>query len=143
MWFIHTPRTQRTLRTDKRHIKIKTVNTKPTNQQKKHKIQITPKIKLTQKQHKNKYKNITPNTSLNTSHPAQSDIIDTYKTTMKQLRSNHQSPKPKSKAMSLQQNIESHRIAHVQTSASISTNQIIRAQHGSLQINQPTKNHIK
>ena len=113
---------------------------KPT---KKHKIQITPKIKLTQKQHKNKYKNITPNTSLNTSHPAQSDIIDTYKTTMKQLRSNHQSPKPKSKAISLQQNIESHRIAHVQTSASISTNRIIHVQRCSLQINQPTKNHIK
>lgn len=116
------------------------------NQNSQHNSQLkqsTPKIKLTQKQHKNKYKNITPNTSLNTSHPAQSDIIDTYKTTMKQLRSIYQSPKPKSKAMSLQQNIESHRIAHVQTSASISTNQIIHAQYCSLQINQPTKNHIK
>lgn len=137
MWFIHTLRTSRT---DKRHIKIKTVNTKPTNQQKKHKIQITPKIKPTQKQHKNKYKkNITPSTSPNTSHPIPSDIIGTHKATTKQLRSSHQNPKSKSKAMSLQQNIKSHRIDHLQTSVSISTNRIIHAQHCSLQINQPTK----
>lgn len=117
------------------------VNTKKQSQHKK------TKQHKKSNQHKNNIKintkNITPNTSPNTSHPTSSDIIGTYQTTMKQLRSIYQNPKSKSKTMSLQQNINSYRIDHAQTSVSISTNRIIHAQRCSLQINQPTKNHIK
>ena len=150
MWFIHT------LRITKRHTKNQSsqhngqckkstqknkVNTKKQSQHKK------TKQHKKSNQHKNNIKintkNITPNTSPNTSHPTSSDIIGTYQTTMKQLRSIYQNPKSKSKTMSLQQNINSYRIDHAQTSVSISTNRIIHAQRCSLQINQPTKNHIK